>query len=256
MRCLTLPSSTNGPRKTSAHAELIGRRSIGNALYSSQWAFLSCQEAIQVFDISICRSPGHTGIERNEAADRLADLGTAASCDLGMTSEPTVSGIRSLFYDLQKEAQLSWWAQSSIKLSNGYKKWNLEYRVTPLPELDLFRATLHWFLSIRLSHRDFSWYHTKYAHEDTKLLCSCGHKKTPEHIVHCRKTTTASQFCKYHPQPRLLAWTTSHVSWQSPQTLQHSYKSQSSTLKFAPDRQLHNARHMWKLQLLQAPPTL
>lgn len=152
---------------------------------------------MQVFDIRICWSPRHTRIEGNEAANRLADLRTAALCDLGMASEPTVSGIRSVFYDLRKEAQLSWWAQSSTKLSNGYKKWNLEYRVTPLPELDLPRATLHRFLSIRSSHGDFSWYHTKFAHEDAKLLCSCGHKKTPEHIVHCRKTTTASQFRKW-----------------------------------------------------------
>jgi hypothetical protein len=78
-----------------------------------------------------------------------------------MASEPTVSGIRSVFYVLRKEAQLSWWAQSSTKLSNEYKKWNLEYRVTPLPELDLPRATFHRLLSIRSSHGDFSWYHTK-----------------------------------------------------------------------------------------------
>jgi hypothetical protein len=98
---------------------------------------------MQVFDVRIRWSPGHTGIEGNEAANRLADLGTAAPCDLGMASEPTVSGIRSVARGLQKEAQLSWWAQRSIKLSNGYKKWNLKYRVTPLPELDLPRATLH-----------------------------------------------------------------------------------------------------------------
>lgn len=78
---------------------------------------------------------------------------------------------------------------------------HLEYRVTPLPELDLPRATLHRFLSIRSSHGDFSWHHTKFAHEDAKLLCSCGHKKTPEHIVHCRKTTTASQFRKWPQRP-------------------------------------------------------
>ncbi|KFZ23436.1 hypothetical protein V502_02085, partial [Pseudogymnoascus sp. VKM F-4520 (FW-2644)] len=144
------------------------------------------------------------GSEQHPTGNRKVGYGTAAPCNLGMASEPTVSsirsvfynlqkeaqlsyeptvsGIRSVFYDLRKEAQLSWWAQSSTKLSNGYKKWNLEYRVTPLPELDLPRATLHRFLSIRSSHGDFSWYHTKFAHEDAKLLCSCSYKKTPEHI--------------------------------------------------------------------------
>jgi hypothetical protein len=38
-----------------------------------------------------------------------------------------------------------------------------------------------------------------------------------------------------HPKAGLLALTTSHASWQSPQTSQHSYKPQSSTPKFAPN---------------------
>ena len=69
----------------------------------------------------------------------------------------------------------------------------------PLPELDLPRTTLHRLLAIRSSHGDFSWYHTKFAHEDAQLLCSCGRPKTPDHIVHCRKTTTPFQF-RYWPQ--------------------------------------------------------
>jgi len=105
-----------------------------------------------------------------------------------MASEPTVSGIRSIYRDLRRQAQRSWWAKCSTKLSAWYKKWHLEYRVRPLPELDLPRATLHRLLALRSSHGDFSWYHMKFAHNDAKLDCSCGRKKTPTHLVHCRKT--------------------------------------------------------------------
>jgi hypothetical protein len=140
---------------------------------------------MQVFDIRTRWSPRHTGIEGNEAADRLADLGATSHGDLDQASKPTVSGIRSIFRKLRNEAQLSWWTQRSAKLSNWYKKWNLDYNVTPLLELQ----------------GDFSWYHTKFAHKGAQLLCSCGRHKTPEHIVHCRKTTTLSKFRQWPQRP-------------------------------------------------------
>jgi hypothetical protein len=46
------------------------------------------------------------GIEGNEVADKLADLGAATNeWDTAMASEPTVSGIRSVFRSLRKGAQ-------------------------------------------------------------------------------------------------------------------------------------------------------
>ena len=47
----------------------------GDASDSSQWAFHNCQDVMQTHDVKIRWAPGHTGIEGNEAADRLADLG-------------------------------------------------------------------------------------------------------------------------------------------------------------------------------------
>lgn len=66
-----------------------------------------------------------------------------------------------------------------LNLSVYYKKWELPYVVKPLPELSLPRSILHRLLAIRTGHGDFSWYHTKFNHEDAKLDCSCGQPKTP-----------------------------------------------------------------------------
>ncbi|RAL61072.1 hypothetical protein DID88_010413 [Monilinia fructigena] len=66
-----------------------------NASASSQWAFIACQNAMQVYNIRIKWSPGHTEIEGNEAADRLADTGAhTPDCDPGPASLPIISGIR------------------------------------------------------------------------------------------------------------------------------------------------------------------
>ena len=150
---------------------------------------------MQCFDIRIRWAPGYTGIEGNEAADELANLGALKEeWDSGPASEPIVSGIRSIFRKQRREAQCSWWARHSTKLSAWYKKWGLDYTVKPLPELDLLRATLHRLLAIRTIYGDFSWYLTKYSHIDAKLTCSCGQPKTPEHLICCRKSKTPTLF--------------------------------------------------------------
>ena len=114
--------------------------------------------------VSIKWSPGHTGIEGNEAADKLADLGALKSdWDAGLSSEPTVSGIRSIYRQHRHFAQQAWWEKVSPKLSKWYAKWGLDYKVGLPKELDLPRATLHRLLAIRSSHGDFAWYHRKFG---------------------------------------------------------------------------------------------
>jgi ribonuclease HI len=119
----------------------------GDASSSSQWAFYNYQDAMETHDVRIRWSPGHTGIEGNEAADELANLGAMKpEWDTGLASEPTVSGIRSIFRRLRREARSSWWAKYSANLSKWYKKWELPYQVKPPLELELPRAhsTAYW----------------------------------------------------------------------------------------------------------------
>jgi hypothetical protein len=111
--------------------------------------------------------------------------------DTGLASEPTISGIRSIFRKLRGEARCSWWLKCSANLSKWYKTWRLDYQVQLPPKLDLPRATLHRLLAIRTSHGDFHWYHTKFNHLDANLVCLCGRRKSPDHLVRCRKTHTA-----------------------------------------------------------------
>ncbi|RAL58119.1 hypothetical protein DID88_002394 [Monilinia fructigena] len=160
-----------------------------NASASSQWAFIACQNAMQVYNIRIKWSPGHTEIEGNEAADRLADTGAhTPDCDPGPASLPTISGIGSIFCDLRSGAQQSWWIKRKAKLSAHYLKWDLTYRVGLPPELDLPRNQLHRLLAIRSAHGDFAWYHNKFRHANALTECSCGAAKAPMHLVHCPRS--------------------------------------------------------------------
>ena len=42
--------------------------------------------------------------------------------------------------------------------------------------------------ALRTAHGGCALYHTKFAHEDAKLICPFGRRKTPDQLVHCRKT--------------------------------------------------------------------
>lgn len=161
----------------------------GDPSPSSQWAFIGIQEAMAAYDIHVKWSPGHTGIEGNEAADMLADIGAHhPQPTAGPQSKPTVSGIRSLAKQKVSDARQRWWNRISSRLSTWYKAIEPAYHVKSLPELDLPRAILHRLLAIRTTHGDFDWYHTKFKHDDAKTHCVCGRRKTPLHLVLCSRT--------------------------------------------------------------------
>lgn len=163
----------------------------GNAAESSQWAFHNCQDAFLTADIRVKWSPGHTGIEGNEEADALADIAAnperPTPCTDPLSHQPTICGVRSVARKILKEATRAWWESVAPNLSQRYRQWELPYAIKPPPELSLPRATLHRLLALRTGHGDFSWYHTKFKHEDAKLECSCGSLKTPEHPVFCKR---------------------------------------------------------------------
>jgi hypothetical protein len=156
---------------------------------------------METHDVSIKWAPGHSDIEGNEAADKLANLEAAQpSHPTGKAAMPTLSGIKTIARQLLLGTQQMWWLERKRKLSLWYKSWKLDY--TPrrsLAELNLPRATLAKLLAIRSRHGDFAWYHRRLNHSNANLTCSCGRDKTPEHLVLCRKTRGA--FFRWPLQP-------------------------------------------------------
>jgi hypothetical protein len=60
---------------------------------------------MQTHDVKIWWAPGHIGIKGNEATDKLADLGALKeNWDTGLASKPIISGIWSIFQNLQRDA--------------------------------------------------------------------------------------------------------------------------------------------------------
>ena len=172
----------------------------GNASPSSQWAFKQCHNAMSIWDISVKWAPGHTEIEGNEAADALAEVEAQHPQEPeGMASQPTISGIRSIAKGKLQSVKLDWWATKKQKLSRWYNDWNLTYETKTPPELSLPRHILQRLIAIRTTHGDFAWYHRKFHHEEAKLECGCGMDKTPDHIIHCRRTTRL--FSKWPNRP-------------------------------------------------------
>lgn len=80
----------------------------GNASTSSQWAFLKVHKKMKEKPIRIEWAPGHTGIEGNEAADRIADKGAAMHPEKGILNKPTVSGLRSIYRQGREAARAHW----------------------------------------------------------------------------------------------------------------------------------------------------
>jgi hypothetical protein len=156
---------------------------------------------MEVFNIQIRWSPGHTGIVGNEEADCLADLeAKSPSSPIGHAGYPTASGIRSVAKRLLNSARQDCWDARKIRMSTWYNQWNLPYITTKTPqELELLRPTLARLMAIRSKHGDFAWYHKKFKHDDALLQYSCGRPKTSEHIVRCRKM--AASFNKWPLRP-------------------------------------------------------
>ncbi|KAH9859201.1 hypothetical protein J1614_012278 [Plenodomus biglobosus] len=173
----------------------------GTAPVSSQWAFLQCQETMELLDARVRWSPGHTGILGNEEADRLANLEAKhPTPPTGLAANHSASGIRSVAKSILRSAQQEWWSHKKAKLSSWYTQWKQTYDPSNTPEaLQLSRRQLARLIALKARHGDFAWYHTKFQHDEARLHCSCGRIKTPEHLVLCRKVR--STFARWPLRP-------------------------------------------------------
>ncbi|PCD25803.1 hypothetical protein AU210_012239 [Fusarium oxysporum f. sp. radicis-cucumerinum] len=150
---------------------------------SSQDVFLEFQAlATSHGAVQVLWVPGHTDIPGNEQADKLARA--ASSLPEPEDAQPTLAYLRRIARQKPKEAFEAWWSTSAPE---QYKRLNLKATTGCPPELSLPRAALHHLLAARSLHGDFATYHERFDHDYARLVCSCGRRKTPDHIFYCRK---------------------------------------------------------------------
>ncbi|EXU94857.1 reverse transcriptase domain protein [Metarhizium robertsii] len=144
----------------------------GTASDSSQSAFLKFQVIAAAHgSIHVHWIPGHTDIPGNEQAGSLAKAGCALPEP--PDAKPTLAYIRR-----------AWWQGH---MPEKYKELKLSATTGCPKELSIPRPALHHLLAARSSHGDFADYHERFNHEGARISCSCGRRKTPDHLFYCRK---------------------------------------------------------------------
>ncbi len=111
--------------------------------------------------------PGHKDIEGNEGSCRQAREGR---CHAGLGSHKRTNGCmgQAVYQRAEKDEPRYRGVKSHAVVSK---------------HLALFkRKTLHRLLAARSGHGDFAQYYERFQHADSNNYCSCGERKTPQHI--------------------------------------------------------------------------
>ncbi|KAJ4176432.1 hypothetical protein NW755_14951 [Fusarium falciforme] len=169
----------------------------GNPSDSSQSIFLEFQAIAAAHGrVRVKWCPGHEGIEGNERADALAKAGSALPEPPG--AQPTLAFVRRQAKARPRAKFSTWWAANTPE---AYKPLRLKALLKCPKELQVPRGALHHLLAARSAHGDFAGYHERFQHEDARLNCSCGRRKSPDHLFYCRKIIPSKR-PRLAPAPR------------------------------------------------------
>ncbi|KAM4061058.1 reverse transcriptase (RNA-dependent DNA polymerase) [Hirsutella rhossiliensis] len=172
---------------TAAIRAIRGSPSISSQAAAEKFA----EAAARHGDVSTRWCPGHTGIAGNERADQLAKEGCRAE---GPDRPPTYANIKRQAKAAARRDFQDWWAAGA---PSSYKSLELKASLGCPPELHTKRQHLHHLLAARSGHGDFADYHERFNHEEARIECSCGRRKSPTHPFYCRKVD-ANQYYYYY----------------------------------------------------------
>lgn len=150
--------------------------------------------------VEVLWTPGHLDIPGNERADALAKQATDEKRFLHhiyATAEQILDP-RNFVEDLMSKASARRWRQTQLKTSfadwwrthaNQGRMAQLKLE-TPLPwqgkiYKGLERKDVGRVLAARSHHGDFAQYHERFQHENARLECPCGARKSPTHPWTC-----------------------------------------------------------------------
>ena len=136
------------------------------------------------------------------SADRLAKEGAALLESPRIPA--TYAGVKRFRRTIIGKQFASWWEEASQGCKRYQELGFTEATLKAPKELDLLRRTLHNLLAFRSGHGDFDWYYRKFGHSQNDR-CACRMLRTPEHLVHCRKTRRLrARWPKFDPEPKTL----------------------------------------------------
>ncbi len=153
--------------------------------------------------------PGHSGIEGNEKADKIAkaalkdlpDDATNAthSTEVNRSLKYTFASLNRFARERADDLVSSWWQENRPR---DYMELDLKMTRKRPPELALPRWAYHRLIAARTGHGDFAKYHERFKHENSDGKCECGRERRPRHFAECRSALQRWRRAKQEPPPR------------------------------------------------------